>query len=75
MVKLRSAMSSGAPRFCSLNKRAEFLAQGIGQFLAEHFETDRERVAGAHGARQEVERFRELLLERGQALGALLAAR
>src|SRR5579885_2110388 len=54
---------------------AELLAERIGQFLADHLQADAERVTGAHGARQEVERFGELLLEHGEPLGTLLPDR
>ena len=55
-----------------VEQRAEFLAQGIGHFLAEHFQADGEGVAGAHGARQKVERLGELLLQVVQPLLALV---
>ena len=54
-----------------VEQRAELLAQRIGHLLAEHFQADGEGVAGAHGARQKVQRFGELLFQRIQPLRAL----
>ena len=55
-----------------VEQRAEFLAQRIGHLLAHHFQADGEGVAGAHGARQKVERLGKLLLQRVQPLLALV---
>ena len=47
-----------------VEKSPELLAKRVRDFLADHFRADGEGVAGPHGARQEIERLRKLLLER-----------
>ena len=55
-----------------VEQRAELLPERIRHLLAQHFQADRESVAGAHRARQKVERFGKLLFERVQPLRSLL---
>ena len=50
---------------------AELRAHGLGAFVGDHAHRRLERVAGLDGARQQIERLWELLLEPADADGAL----
>ena len=53
-----------------VEQSAELLSQRIGDLFTYHFEADRERMAGAHGARQKIERVGQLRFQFVEALPA-----
>src|SRR5439155_6483552 len=60
------------PEILLVEQSPELLAQWIRNSLADHVQRDGKCMAGAHGARQEIERLRKLLLQSVQPLLPLL---
>ena len=69
-AKFRSASGSVNPKFCSSYSIRNSVPTGAGELVGHHAETGRQRMSGAKRARDQIDRFRELLLEFVHALGA-----
>ena len=63
MVRLSSAVSSGAPRLISLNTVRSSVDKRFRHVLADHRKADHEGMSGAHRAGHEVQRLGKLLFE------------